>query len=114
MFTFYHIILAVLLLSTPLGTRGPKFFLKAPESLPSGEIASGDPRVKKALDKLGLKYNIDDDGDYKLTFGLGDERSQIVWIKSKTDEILGWEVRHIISICYASKTAPPLRSFKTS
>ena len=54
----------------------------------SQPASSGDARVKAALDKLGWKYQVDQDGDYKLLMKVGG-RSQVVYILSKT-ETLGY------------------------
>ena len=45
-------------------------------AVPAGEHAP-DPRVKRLLDKLEYKYEVDEDGDYKLVFDMeGDESEQ--------------------------------------
>ncbi len=57
----------------------------------------GDPRVAKALDELEINYTIDEDGDFKFGFELKDGRSQLGFIKSKTQEFAGIEMREVIS-----------------
>ena len=59
-----------------------------------------DPAVKAQLDSLGVKYDIDSDGDYKVTFDLGNDRSQLVWIRSKTESYGSLKVREIWSPGY--------------
>lgn len=59
-----------------------------------------DPAVKAQLDSLGVKYDVDSDGDYKVTFDLGKGRSQIVWIRSKTESYASLKVREIWSPGY--------------
>lgn len=67
----------------------------------------GDPTVRQLLDKLGYKYDIDEDGDYKLTFGLDeakDGRSQLVFVRSALETYGAHQVREIWSPGYQSTT----------
>ncbi len=57
----------------------------------------GDPRVAKALDDLDIRYEIDPQGDYKFGFNLGDDRSQMGFIRSRTFEFAGVELREVYS-----------------
>lgn len=59
--------------------------------------STADPRVKKAFDKLGLKYDINDKGNYLVTFTMesDEERSQLVRIMSGTEKYRGAEIREI-------------------
>jgi hypothetical protein len=59
-----------------------------------------DAAIKAQLDSLGMKYDVDSDGDYKVTFDLGNERSQIIWIRSATDHYGSLKVREIWSPGY--------------
>ena len=36
-----------------------------------------DPAIKAQLDSLDMEYEVDSDGDYKITFDVGEGRSQI-------------------------------------
>jgi hypothetical protein len=65
--------------------------------------AAADARVKVALDKLGLKYQTDQDGDYKLIMDLGSGRSQTVLVMSGTEKLREMEVREISSLAYVSE-----------
>jgi hypothetical protein len=58
---------------------------------------SGDPRIKKILDEKDIKYEVDIDGDYKVIFDLGDDRSQVAFINSNVEEFAGCEIREIWS-----------------
>jgi hypothetical protein len=60
-----------------------------------GASTGSDPRLKKALDKTGLKYTETDDGDFKLLFEVNDGRSQFVWAESNTETIGQFEVREV-------------------
>ncbi len=57
----------------------------------------GDPRIADALDALKIKYTIDRDGDFRMVFELSDGRSQIGFIKSRTYNFAGVELREIFS-----------------
>ncbi len=59
--------------------------------------ASGDPRVKKSLDTLGIKYTLNDKGNFLVTFTMdtNEERSHMVRIVSKTTGYNTIEVREI-------------------
>ncbi|MEO0079461.1 MAG: hypothetical protein ABIK44_02130 [candidate division WOR-3 bacterium] len=65
-----------------------------------GSSKSGDHRVKKALDELGLKYTIDSDGDFKLTFEFEDGRSQLCFINSGTETFKLFEIREVWAPAY--------------
>lgn len=52
-----------------------------------------DPRVAQALDQLEIKYEVEDDGDYKIGFALEDRRSQIGYIRSRTMNFGEFELR---------------------
>jgi hypothetical protein len=56
-----------------------------------------DPRIAAALEEAEVKYQIDDDGDYHVSFELENGRSQTAIIRSRTFEFLGVEIREIFS-----------------
>lgn len=62
-----------------------------------------DPRVETILEDLDIKYEIDEDGDYRVIFEVEDGRSQLAFIRSATSEYKGLEVREILSIAYRSE-----------
>jgi hypothetical protein len=66
-----------------------------------------DARVKAALDAGGLKYEVDKDGDFKIVLDLGEGRTQVAFISSKTDKIQGLEIREIFSAAYIVEGALP-------
>ena len=73
-------------------------------ALVCASVAFGaDLRVQSALDDAGLKYTIDDDGDFRLLFGQEDDRSQLVWINSNTEEYGNMELREVWGIGYRLK-----------
>ena len=59
-----------------------------------------DPVVKKQLDSLKLKYEIDDDGDYKIVMDVGEGRTQLAYIRSNTETYGSNQVREIWSPGY--------------
>lgn len=68
---------------------------------PAAHAGEADPAVKAQLDSLDIKYEVDDDGDFKVTFDLGKSgRSQIVWIRSRTESYGSLKVREIWSPGY--------------
>jgi hypothetical protein len=65
--------------------------------------AKGDPRVKAVLDQQGLKYEIDNNGDFKLEIQMEGNRTQLVWIESATEQVGGMEIRYMLSPAYKTK-----------
>jgi hypothetical protein len=61
-----------------------------------------DPNVRAQLDKLGYKYDIDEDGDFKLTFSVEGDRSQLVYVRSQVESFGSNRVREIWSPAYVS------------
>ncbi|HSI85047.1 MAG: hypothetical protein ACAI35_28465 [Candidatus Methylacidiphilales bacterium] len=59
---------------------------------------AGDPRVERLLKELELSYETDKDGDFKLTFMMEDNRSQVVFICSETAELGNFEIREVFSV----------------
>lgn len=66
---------------------------------------AGDPRLKAALDKLGWKYEIDKEGDFKVRMKLQSGRTQLVWISSSTEKLDNLENRQIMSPGYKAAGA---------
>ncbi|MBF2048670.1 MAG: hypothetical protein IGS54_15150 [Elainella sp. C42_A2020_010] len=57
-----------------------------------------DPRVGRALSQLEVRYEITSNGDYKVIFDLGNGRSQVGFITSRTFEFAESELRKVYSI----------------
>lgn len=59
-----------------------------------------DARVKKALDNQGIKYTINDSGNFKVVYQMENDpdRSQLVFVVSKTSTYKNAEIREIWSI----------------
>jgi Putative bacterial sensory transduction regulator len=55
-----------------------------------------DNSVKRRLDAVGQKYEVDKDGDFKMTFTFSeDKRSQVVIVEGAAYDIQGMQVRNI-------------------
>ncbi|HAI46021.1 hypothetical protein D3C87_768280 [compost metagenome] len=65
--------------------------------------AEPDKAVGKVLKQLEYPYEIDEDGDYKMVFDAGDDRSQLVFVRSAVEEYGSHKIREIWSPGY---TAP--------
>ncbi|MBI4541478.1 MAG: hypothetical protein HY705_00420 [Gemmatimonadetes bacterium] len=62
--------------------------------------SGGDPRVRKLLDQLEFKYEVDEDGDYSLVFDVGSsakKRTQLAYVGSKTEQFGDFEIREVWS-----------------
>jgi hypothetical protein len=65
---------------------------------PASAQSKGDPSVKKRLDARGLKYEVDDDGDFKMTYNYSkDKRTQLVFVSGDTESVGGFQIREIFS-----------------
>lgn len=54
--------------------------------------------VKTRLDARGVKYEVDGDGDYKVTYNYSKEgRTQLVFVSGGTESVGGFLVREIFS-----------------
>ena len=61
-------------------------------------IQAEDSSVKRKLDSVGQKYEVDKDGDFKLSFSFKeDKRTQIVFIEGTSSEIAGITVRNVFA-----------------
>lgn len=63
-------------------------------------LAAGaeDSSVKSQLDQIGMKYEVDKDGDYKVTIDFAKERrTQMVFVSGTTESVSGFSVRKIFS-----------------
>lgn len=69
-----------------------------------------DARVKAALDKAGLKYEITTDGDFKVLMKFDDTRTQVILINSSTEKIkeTNMEIREVYSVAYQTNGNLPV------
>jgi hypothetical protein len=57
-----------------------------------------DSSIKRRLDSVGQKYEIDKDGDFKITLSFTeDKRSQIVFVQGAPYDVGGVQVRNIFA-----------------
>ena len=66
----------------------------------AGALAApaGDASVKKRLDDRGTKYEIYEDGDFKLTFSYKQEgRTQLVFVSGKTESVGVFAIREVFA-----------------
>jgi len=60
--------------------------------------ALADASVAARLDASGIKYEVDADGDYKITYEYRSEgRSQLVFVSGGTESVAGFTVREVFS-----------------
>ena len=63
-----------------------------------------DPVVKKQLDSLKMKYEVDKDNDFKIVMDVGEGRTQLAYIRSNTETYGANKVREIWSPGYKGET----------
>jgi hypothetical protein len=83
--------------------------------LPSAALAAAAPgtqrsnvadsRIAQQLDALGYHYDLDEGGDYRLTFRLEGERSQLVYVISGVEEFGAHRIREIWAPAYRAPGA---------
>ena len=57
-----------------------------------------DSSIKRRLDSVGQKYEIDKDGDFKTVMNFTeDKRSQVVFVEGTTYDVAGVQVRNIFT-----------------
>lgn len=57
-----------------------------------------DASIVQRLTERGIKYEVDKDGDYKVTYNYKKEgRSQIVFVSGRTQSVGGFSVREVFS-----------------
>jgi len=66
-----------------------------------------DQRVRKHIEDIGWKYQVDSDGDFKLIFRYEDQRTQLVYASSKTLTVGNLEVREIWAPAFRTEGVPP-------
>lgn len=72
--------------------------LSAVLAVAATDAHASDASVKSRLDARGIKYQIDDDGDYKVTYNYAKEgRTQLVFVSGGTEEVGGFKVREVFS-----------------
>lgn len=59
-----------------------------------------DRAVRKQLDKRKIRYEVDKDGDFKVTYEISPARTQVAYVRSATLEYDKTRIREIFSIGY--------------
>ena len=93
----------------PIVVMAVLFGIAVPGFTPKARLqASGpDQRVEKILKQLGLKYKVTEDGDFKLVFTTQGDRTQVVFINSRTETLRKMEIREIWSPAAKFSSTPP-------
>ncbi len=93
----------------PIVVMAVLFGIAVPGFTPKARLQAGGPdqRVEKALKKLGLKYKVTEDGDFKLIFATEGDRTQVVYITSHTEMLRKMEIRWIWSPAAKFSSTPP-------
>jgi hypothetical protein len=67
-------------------------------ALLAANVLASDPSVASRLDARGIKYVLDEDGDYKVTYHYSREgRTQLVFVSGGTETIGGLQIREVFS-----------------
>jgi hypothetical protein len=66
--------------------------------------AEGDRRVEKLLDRARIAYEMDGQGDFRVTYALDEGRSQMVIVRSPTTAYGALDQRELVSAAYRSTT----------
>jgi len=88
-----HALVALLLLSASMPGQ-------AADTSTHETVRSADPAIARLLDKLEYKYEVDDDGDYKLAFDMDNGRSQLAFVISAMESFGEMKVREVWAPAY--------------
>ncbi|WP_305805173.1 YbjN domain-containing protein [Stenotrophomonas sp. YIM B06876] len=61
-----------------------------------------DRVVGRLLDALKYEYEVDEDGDYKLVYAVGEGRTQLVFVRSSVETFGNHHIREVWSPAYRS------------
>ncbi len=61
-----------------------------------------DPAIGRLRDSLEYKYEVDEDGDYRLVFDMEDDRTQLVFVRSSVENYGSHKIREVWSPGYKS------------
>lgn len=73
-------------------------------------MSTGSTDLKTLMDQTGLKYQMDDDGDARVTFTLPDGRDQMAWVSGTVDDFGPHADRDVYS--YIAKLSDVPKSFE--
>ena len=61
-------------------------------------VLAADAAVESRLQARGVKYEVDKDGDYKITYSFSEEkRTHLLFVSGSTEEVGGLQVRQIFA-----------------
>ncbi len=63
----------------------------------------GDPRVKRILNSLDIRYSLDQDENFEVAIAFEDGRSQLAFVNSDTQHIGDFEIREVWSVGYVTQ-----------
>ena len=67
-------------------------------ALPAPHALAEDASVASRLDARGVKYDVDEDGDYRVTYHYAEEdRTQLAYVSGRTETIAGFRVREVFA-----------------
>jgi hypothetical protein len=74
-----------------------------------GVKTTGDARVRRVLEQTDLRYTVDEDGDFRLSVAVANQRSQLVLISSRTETYGDLESREVWSVGFGPESGviPP-------
>ena len=64
--------------------------------------SKADPRVRRALESAGVKYAVDEDGDYKVSWSLEGGRTHMTFVNSNTSRFGSMELREVWAVAFVS------------
>ena len=73
---------------------------------PRNKGMSGDPRVESVLTAAKVKFRVDSDGDFRVSWTIPTNRSHMTFIDSKTYRINSAEVRDVWAYGYMGRELP--------
>lgn len=88
-----------LLLSAP-AWAGAKTEVEASDT---ETAATADPSIAPLLEARKTPFTVDEDGDYRILVDVGDDRSQLVWVRSVVHETDKQRIREIWTYGYRSE-----------
>lgn len=99
-----RLLLPCLLLSTGALTVQATEQTVAPTAVtePEPEVPSDD-FIRNQLDALGIGYEIDADGDFRVVYALDEGRSQIAFVRSAVESYGSLRIREILSPAYRAE-----------
>ncbi|MBD9467797.1 hypothetical protein [Pseudoxanthomonas sp. PXM01] len=81
----------------PMLSRLPAIFLIC-AAVFAAPVLAADASVDARLKASGIPFEVDGDGDYKVTYSYTeDNRTQLVFVSGRTEQVGGIEVREIFS-----------------